>query len=94
MVAIADDRVFAQVWIGADDKLPRMVRAVYLDDPARLRHQVEFSGWKLDGPVPPDAFASSRASGATRIQFARPDPKPPASHGPSATGAPSKSKAK
>ena len=42
MMAIANDRVFAQVWIGADDKLPRMVRAVYLDDPARLRHQIEF----------------------------------------------------
>jgi hypothetical protein len=94
MVAIADDRVFAQVWIGADDKLPRMIRAVYLDDPARLRHQVEFSDWKLDGPVPADAFASTRASGATRIEFARPDPKPPASAGPSATGTPSKSQAK
>jgi hypothetical protein len=87
MVAIANDRVFAQVWIGADDKLPRMVRAVYLDDPARLRHQIEFSGWKLDGPVPADAFVSSRASGATRIEFARPDPTPPPSP-------PSKSKAK
>jgi hypothetical protein len=87
MVAIANDRVFAQVWIGTDDKLPRMVRAVYLDDPARLRHQIEFSGWKLDGPVPADAFVSSRASGATRIEFARPDPTPPPSP-------PSKSKAK
>jgi hypothetical protein len=87
MVAIANDRVFAQVWMGADDKLPRMVRAVYLDDPARLRHQVQFSDWKLDGPVPADAFASSRTSGATRIEFARPDPTPPPSP-------PSKSKAK
>jgi hypothetical protein len=87
MVAIANDGVFAQVWIGTDDKLPRMVRAVYLDDPARLRHQIEFSGWKLDGPVPADAFVSSRASGATRIEFARPDPTPPPSP-------PSKSKAK
>ena len=81
MVAIANDQVFAQVWIGADDKLPRMVRAVYLDDPARLRHQVEFSGWKLDAPVAPDAFGSSRAAGATRIEFARPDPSPPPATG-------------
>jgi len=77
MVALADDRVFAQLWIGADDKLPRMVRAVYLDDPARLRQQVEFSDWKLDGAVPADAFSSPRAAGATRIEFARPDPVPP-----------------
>jgi hypothetical protein len=92
MVAIANDRVFAQVWIGADDKLPRRVRAVYLDDPARLWHQVEFSNWKLDGPIPADAFTSSRASGAARIKFARPDPQPPSRPGPSATGKPSKSK--
>jgi hypothetical protein len=81
MVAIANDRVFAQVWIGADDQLPRVVRAVYLDDPARLRHQLEFSSWKLDGPVPADAFASARAGGATRIEFARPDPSPPPATG-------------
>jgi len=54
-----------------------MVRAVYLDDPARLRHEIEFSGWKLDGPVAADAFASARAGGATHIEFARPDPSPP-----------------
>src|SRR5262245_13401790 len=86
MVAIATDRVFAQVWIGADDKLPRMVRAVYLDDPARLRHQIEFSGWKLDGPVAADAFTSARAGGATRIEFARPDPSPPPPTGKAAKG--------
>ena len=65
MLAIANDHVFAQLWIGADDKLPRMMRAVYLDDPARLRHQVEFSNWKLDGPIPADAFAR-RAPAARR----------------------------
>jgi hypothetical protein len=36
MVAYANDNVFVQVWIGADDKLPRMLRAVYRDDPLRL----------------------------------------------------------
>src|SRR5262249_54563122 len=81
MVAIATDRVFAQVWIGADDKLPRMVRAGYRADPAGLRHETEFSAWKLDGPVSADAFGSSRATGATRIEFARPDPSPPPATG-------------
>jgi len=89
MVAIANDRVFAQVWIGTDDQLPRRVRAVYLDDPARLRHEIEFSGWKLDGPVAADAFASVRAGGATHIEFARPDPSPP-----QVTGKASKEKSK
>jgi hypothetical protein len=74
MVAIVDADVFAQLWIGADDKLPRRIRAVFAKDPSRLRHQVEFSNWRLDGDVPADSFASSRAANATRIQFKRPDP--------------------
>jgi hypothetical protein len=77
IVAMTDDKVFAQIWIGADDKLPRQLRAVYLDDPSKLRHQVEFSNWKLDGAVSPDTFTSSRAAAANHIQFARPDLKLP-----------------
>ena len=78
MVGIVGNGVFAQIWIGADDKLPRRMRAMYQADPAMLRNDLELSDWKLDGQVPADAFASSRAAGATRIEFARPDPKPPA----------------
>uniref|UniRef100_B8HV50 Periplasmic protein-like protein n=1 Tax=Cyanothece sp. (strain PCC 7425 / ATCC 29141) TaxID=395961 RepID=B8HV50_CYAP4 len=78
MVAIANDRVFAQIWIGTTDKLPRMIRAVYKDDPLRLRHQVAFSNWQLDGTISADAFASSRANSATRIPFKSPDPLLPA----------------
>lgn len=75
MIAIANDQVFAQIWIGTDDKLPRAIRVVYRDDPSRLRHQVEFSNWHLDKPISADTFASSRASSAPRIQFTRPEPK-------------------
>ncbi len=77
MVAYADDGVFAQIWIGADDKLPRMVRAVYRNDPAQLRHQMELSNWRVDFDVPAGTFASASATGATRIEFARPDPQLP-----------------
>ena len=92
MVALAGDRVFAQVWIGADDRLPRRMRAVYLDDPSRLWHQVDFSDWKLDGRVAKDAFASTRAAAAQRIPFARPDPPQPPAPEPAATGGPRKKK--
>src|ERR1700676_2833499 len=34
MVAYANDNVFLQIWIGADDHLPRMLRAVFRDDPS------------------------------------------------------------
>ena len=81
MVAIIDDAVFQQIWIGAEDKLPRRARAVFLADPAKLRHDLELSNWQIDPVVPADAFAFSNTTGAKSIQFARPDapkPKPPA----------------
>jgi len=74
MVAYGNDKVFVQAWIGAEDKLPRMLRAVYRDDPERLRNQLEFSNWKLGAPVTTDTFKSAKAAGAKRIDFARPDP--------------------
>jgi hypothetical protein len=94
MVAYVSDVVFVQIWIGAEDKLPRMVRAVYRDDPSRLRHQMELSNWQLDGAVPAEAFASSSVSSATRIEFARPDPQFPPGAKPQAKGKASKATGK
>jgi hypothetical protein len=76
MVAFLNDDVFVQVWIGAEDKLPRRVRAIYANDPSRLRHQMELSDWRIDTSLAADAFAVSTA-GATPIEFARPDPQLP-----------------
>jgi hypothetical protein len=73
MVAFATKDVFAQIWVGAEDKLPRRLYAVYLNDPARLRHVLELSNWELNGAVPEDAFSSAKASGAGHISFKRPD---------------------
>ena len=88
IVAYAGDGVFVQIWIGADDKLPRLIRAIYLDDPDRLRHELAFTDWKLDESVPTDTFAPpSAASTAKHIPFAHPHPetpqgtKPPAKSG-------------
>ena len=84
MLAYETDGTFIQLWIGADDKLPRMARAVFRNDPLQLRHQVEFSGWQLDIDVPAGAFALEKAGSATPIPFARPDaePVPPGSPAP------------
>ncbi len=76
MVAVADDVVQVELWIGADDRLPRMVRATYFDEPGDFRHEMALSDWRLDPPLPPDAFASERAAKAARIEFA--DPAAPA----------------
>ena len=73
MVAYVSGDVFVQAWIGAEDKLPRRLYAVYLNDPARLRHVLALSNWQLDVAVPADAFGSAKAEGAARMAFARPD---------------------
>jgi hypothetical protein len=90
MVAFAHDDVLVQVWIGVKDKLPRRSRAIYSNDPAQLRHQMDLSGWPLDVPVPAGTFTSARASRAKRIPFARPEPAVPPGPPPPA-GSPSKS---
>jgi hypothetical protein len=78
MVVFATDDVFIQAWIGAEDKLPRRLRAVYRADPQRLRHQVDLSDWKLDAAVPAGAFASEKAASAPKMAFAKPEiPKLP-----------------
>jgi len=67
-----------EIWIGAQDKLPRMLRAIYVDDPLRLRHQLELSNWKIDPTLSADVFGSAKATAAKHIKFARPDaPLPP-----------------
>jgi hypothetical protein len=79
IVAYDSGGVFVEIWIGAEDKLPRMLRAIFVDDPLRLRHQLELFNWEFDPTVPADVFGSARAAAAKRIQFARPDsPLPPA----------------
>jgi hypothetical protein len=67
-----------------------MVHAVFLNDPDRMRHQLELSNWELDVAVPADAFASSNAASAKRIQFAHPHPQPRADAKPEVQGKPPK----
>jgi hypothetical protein len=77
MLAYSNDAVFVQAWIGAEDKLPRMLRAVFRDDSLTLRHQLELSNWRLDPPIAADTFTCAKAGGAMHIKFARPDPMVP-----------------
>jgi hypothetical protein len=91
MVAYVTGDVFVQAWIGTQDKLPRRLYAIYLNDRARLRHVLELSDWNLDPSIPADAFVPAGAAGAARIAFARPDSgavpgmKPPPKKGAAAT---------
>jgi len=75
VVAYETNGVFIQMWIGKDDKLPRMARAMYLDDPLQLRHSVQFSNWQLDPPAAPEKFTSAKAASADKIPFNHPKMK-------------------
>ena len=77
MVAYVDNGVFVQIWIGTEDKLPRLLHAIFLNDPERLRHNLILSDWKLDAEIPADTFSSSKAAGASPMPFAHPHPTPP-----------------
>ena len=74
MLAWANNDVFLQIWIGAEDQLPRRVRAVFRADPQQLRHELEISNWQLDPVVSPDSFVSQKAQGAGRMAFGAPAP--------------------
>ena len=75
IVAFAGNGVFVEMWVGADDKLPRAIHAIYLDDPDQLRHNLILSDWKLDSSVSDDFFTSARATSAKHMGFAHPHPE-------------------
>jgi len=76
MVAWANQDVFVQAWIGSEDKLPRRLRAMFAADPLALRHDMEFSNWRLDPEIAPDAFTSTKAQSGQPIAFANPAATP------------------
>jgi hypothetical protein len=67
--------VFVQMWISKEDKLPRMARAIYYNDPLNLRHSVQFANWQLDPAVAGDGFTTAKAAAADRIPFSNPGMK-------------------
>jgi hypothetical protein len=77
IVAYITNGVFIQAWIGADDKLPRILRAIYMDDKLQQRHILAMSNWKLDPEVSPDVFGTPAAANAKHIKFGNPSPPLP-----------------
>ena len=75
---IANATLQMQIWIGAEDRLPRRLRAIFFAEPEAFRHDVELADWVVDGPLPPETFTSERAMRAPRMAFARPDAPPSA----------------
>ena len=86
MVVWASDDVFLQIWIGADDKLPRRIRAQFSADPKRLRHDLELSNWQIDGTIPAETFDTAKAKAGMPMAFAAPGRKVPIGVKPMAIG--------
>ncbi|MBN8508679.1 MAG: DUF2092 domain-containing protein [Burkholderiales bacterium] len=77
MVVWASNDVFMQLWIGADDQLPRRIRAIFRNDPRGLRHDLELSNWQLDGALAAETFGTAKAKAGQPMAFAAPGPKRP-----------------
>src|SRR5262245_41685801 len=72
IVVLVGKYAHVQLWIGSDDKLPRLARAIFLGDPLHYRHTVALSDWKLDEAVAAGSFTSAAAASARRIEFVPP----------------------
>jgi hypothetical protein len=58
-----------EIWIGAADKLPRLMVVSYRIPERHRTFTVEFSNWKLNAPAPPQTFNATIPPGATKLEF-------------------------
>ena len=61
-----------EIWIGAEDKLPRLVQAKYVDLGKAPTITTRFSDWNLNAQIPAATFTLEKAAGAQQIEFVRP----------------------
>jgi hypothetical protein len=74
IVSLSNRDTHLQIWIGAEDKLPRLVSATPINRPKEPRHIVDFSGWKLTGDIDEaQSFAPKTTASTKQIPFARPE---------------------
>jgi hypothetical protein len=72
MIAVTLDDVEGEMWIGAADHLPRMIRTSYPGEAAHSNYQTEYSNWRLGAPMDAATFRSDKAAAAKRIAFQPP----------------------
>jgi hypothetical protein len=77
IVAIEGDGLQAELWIGASDHLPRMIRVTYPNEPAHAHYQTDYTDWQLGAAVDASAFKSDKAASAARMAFQPPPLSPP-----------------
>ena len=84
VVAWATNDAFIQMWVGTEDKLPRRIRAMFANDPLKLRHDMVLSNWQLNPNHPPETFTSAKAKAGQPIKFAKPMTPPAPKKAPTA----------
>jgi len=82
MIALAGPNIQAEMWIGAQDRLPRMIKVVYPNEAGRALYQTEYSNWRLNVTHPAGHFTSARAANARRMPFQPPGPPAEMPQGP------------
>ncbi len=73
MVAFANANVMVQMWIGAKDKLPRMISIIPVEKEQPGRQILTFGNWTLNKSIPSTVFESKERKSARKIDFAKPE---------------------
>ena len=73
MVAFANGNVMVQMWIGAKDRLPRLVSIVPVEAGQRGRQMIQFSNWSLNKSISASTFEAKGRNSARKIEFAKPE---------------------
>jgi hypothetical protein len=58
-----------EIWVGAADKLPRLMVVSYRTGERQPTFTVEFSEWKLNAPIPARTFSANLPKGAVKLEF-------------------------
>ena len=69
-VALRNERVGMQLWVGQDDSLPRRITITYEHETGRPQFRARFTGWDLTPQVTDTTFAFDPPKDAERIAFA------------------------
>jgi hypothetical protein len=63
-----------EIWIGAEDRLPRLVQAKYVDLGKAPMIMTRFHDWNLNPQIPAATFRLEKAATARQIEYVKPEP--------------------
>jgi hypothetical protein len=63
-----------EIWIGAEDRLPRLVQAKYVELGKAPTITTRFRDWSLSPAIPAGTFTLEKAATARQIEYVKPEP--------------------